>query len=547
MKNWISQIQKLEKKSSDRNFHPSETELANFCTFTDTTYAQGSILAAFILTNGKRRSSTITGIFDRITEHLEPHDMHEAFSDLVMWGYIEIKADDANESDPEIELNHTVDVALRTGQKLLLREHRLQNNPTEQELLHMYAQAVLFLSRNIAFRTWQSYCHTFIRKSRHPLAKKVKRMSGEIPIKSAVLFACLLFLMDWRNINMRWISHLFSPNRIRAKMLYDEWMAPNSLMLTNGLLRLVDGSFGRKILIADLAFARAKTSLQKGEKEGPIHTTPSTLQRIYPKKIKERLLLYNADTALLTHELYQLTQPKSFATFRKKMSKQSEFSGITVLLTGKPGTGKTELARQLARTTGRELLLFNVAEQRDMYYGESEKKIKQLFDYYRSCAENPETAPILCFNEADSIFQRRGSSISNTTQTENTVQTILLNELEVFSGILICTTNLPKMFDDAFSRRFLYRIDIGMPNIETRQRMLEEFFPLLKSEASKKLAEDHSFSAAQLENFKRKHQIASLIKRKPQSLENELGKFLHEEFNNTHKSHRPVMGFKING
>jgi chemotaxis protein MotB len=87
-------------------------------------------------------------------------------------------------------------------------------------------------------------------------------------------------------------------------------------------------------------------------------------------------------------------------------------------LSGGPGTGKTELARQAARASGRDLIMFNVAEQRDKYFGESEKRIKEVFDSYENMIQSGYRPPVLFFNEADSVFQKRSSNESSMSKTE---------------------------------------------------------------------------------------------------------------------------------
>lgn len=63
--------------------------------------------------------------------------------------------------------------------------------------------------------------------------------------------------------------------------------------------------------------------------------------------------------------------------------------------------------------------------------------------------------PILFFNEADGVInKRKDSSSSNTAQTENEIQNIILQEMEDFKGILMATTNLIDNIDNAFDRRF---------------------------------------------------------------------------------------------
>lgn len=544
MKNWISFLHGLEKKAIDKNYFPDARDLSPFCEFTETENTQTALLAAFVLLNGRRKSVTLNNLFERLAERADHIELQNAFVVLVTWGFLVIKGDDASDNDPEIDISHSVDVAMRTDQRIHLRHQKAQIKTEEKELLTMYAHAVLFISRNMAYTTWQFHCRNFIKNSNHPLAKKLKRLKCDEQVKAAALFACILFLMDWRNIQIRWLSDLFASNRLSAQLLHEQWMSENSALLGTGLLRLEYSNFGRKILVADLPKMGSKESKISAKVNSEVKNRPSTLQATKATEIERRNLLYNSENRATTDELFQLLKPDAFTSYTSKMKKQSEFSGVTILLSGLPGTGKTELARQLARETGRELLMFNVAEQRDMYYGESEKKIKQLFEYYAVKSANPESAPILCFNEADSIFQKRAVNQNNSSQTENAVQTILLNELEVFKGILICTTNLPELFDAAFTRRFLYRIDIGLPDVETRKQLLHEFFPQLKQEERDALACNFNFSAANLLNFKRKQEIARVIRKRQTTLFTEIENYLKAEIQNNGVPTRQIVGFK---
>ena len=94
MKNWISYLQSLERKSNERNNLPTEAELEAFCEFTNTTNAQGAVLAACIMNKGRRKTVTVSSIFDLLADRIEPQDLNHAFETMVTWGFIEIKADD---------------------------------------------------------------------------------------------------------------------------------------------------------------------------------------------------------------------------------------------------------------------------------------------------------------------------------------------------------------------------------------------------------------------------------------------------------------------
>ena len=104
-----------------------------------------------------------------------------------------------------------------------------------------------------------------------------------------------------------------------------------------------------------------------------------------------------------------------------------------------------------------------------------EKKIKEVFtDYKELCNKMKKLkcgrTPILLFNECDAVFSKRKDiSYSNTAQTENSIQNIILEEMENLEGILIASTNLTDNLDPAFERRFLFKIQFENPSVEAKK------------------------------------------------------------------------------
>ena len=81
--------------------------------------------------------------------------------------------------------------------------------------------------------------------------------------------------------------------------------------------------------------------------------------------------------------------------------------GIAVLLYGAPGTGKTESVLQWARESGRDVVHVDISAAKSMWYGESEKIVKDIFTRYKRLCRRSQIKPILLFNEADAIFSKR--------------------------------------------------------------------------------------------------------------------------------------------
>lgn len=119
--------------------------------------------------------------------------------------------------------------------------------------------------------------------------------------------------------------------------------------------------------------------------------------------------------------------------------------GIRMLFYGASGTGKTEFARYIAESLNKNILLKRASDILGKYVGDNEKHIKDAF------AEAESTGKILLFDEADSFFADRNSAARSW---ERTMVNEFLTQMEEFSGILICTTNLRNIMDAAMQRRF---------------------------------------------------------------------------------------------
>ena len=194
------------------------------------------------------------------------------------------------------------------------------------------------------------------------------------------------------------------------------------------------------------------------------------------------------------------------------MKEQGFRSGFACLFYGSPGTGKTETVNQLARKTGRNIMLVDVPRIKSKWVGESEKNIKALFDRYREQVKRAKLTPILLFNEADAIIGKRKNGAENAVdKMENSLQNIILQEMENLDGIMIATTNLQQNMDKAFERRFLYKIKFDKPTEEARSYIWRSMIPDLCDNDIHVLAEKYDFSGGQIENIARRHAIDTIL------------------------------------
>ncbi|MDR0394341.1 MAG: ATP-binding protein [Tannerella sp.] len=233
---------------------------------------------------------------------------------------------------------------------------------------------------------------------------------------------------------------------------------------------------------------------------------------ILPESIKVKELYYNQKVQNQVAQLASLLQEENFSNVQQRLEDKGMRRGFACLFYGAPGTGKTETVYQLARQTGREILMVEISETKSMWFGESEKLIKGVFSRYKSLLGKRNLAPILLFNEADAVIGKRMENTSRSVdQTTNAIQNIILQEMENLDGIMIATTNLTDNLDHAFERRFLYKVEFEKPSVEAKQQIWLTMLPCISAEMAARLAEKFDFSGGQIENIARKCVVDSII------------------------------------
>ena len=138
-----------------------------------------------------------------------------------------------------------------------------------------------------------------------------------------------------------------------------------------------------------------------------------------------------------------------------------------MLFYGLSGTGKTELARYIAKKLHKRILTRRASDILGMYVGDEEKNIRQAFEEAESLGN------ILLFDEADTFFADRSFAKQNW---ERSMVNEFLTQMEEFSGILICTTNLRQIMDPAMQRRFHILAEFKALRPEGITKLLKSFF-----------------------------------------------------------------------
>ena len=267
------------------------------------------------------------------------------------------------------------------------------------------------------------------------------------------------------------------------------------------------------------------------------------LKTVRIEDIVSKELFYNSSERDQVQRLTDLLSDEKYMQTCERLKSKGLRTGFSCLFYGGPGTGKTETVYQIARQTGRELVPINVQEIKSCWVGESEKQVKSVFDRYRAMVEKAKTAPILLFNEADAIFGVRKDGATNAVdKMENSIQNIILQEMEKLDGILIATTNLTGNLDKAFERRFLYKIEFKKPEPEVKSKIWLSMIPELTEEQSRELSRCYDFSGGQIENITRKREISYILYGEQPGFE-EIKAYCGEEMIASPASTRKSIGF----
>jgi SpoVK/Ycf46/Vps4 family AAA+-type ATPase len=218
----------------------------------------------------------------------------------------------------------------------------------------------------------------------------------------------------------------------------------------------------------------AKLTERKGLTPAQIRTAVrfaglATAEGMPAEELIERQLR-NADLALgnrapgllrpsvTTYDLGMLNVESRFEVPRVVESLKARGHG-TLCFYGPPGTGKTALAEHIARALDRPLMIKQASDLMSKFVGETEQNMAAMF------RDAEAEKAVLLLDEADSFLQdRRGAQRTYEVTEVNE----MLQGMERFAGVFVCTTNLLDRIDQAALRRFTFKI--RFKPLTTRQR-----------------------------------------------------------------------------
>jgi hypothetical protein len=194
-------------------------------------------------------------------------------------------------------------------------------------------------------------------------------------------------------------------------------------------------------------------------------------QRVEPKATWDDIVLPAAETNLL-HQIADQVRRRAVVYHAWGFSdKMSRGLGISALLTGDSGTGKTMAAEVIANHLRLNLYRIDLSAVVSKYIGETEKNLRRLFD----AAEDG--AAILFFDEADALFGKRSEVKDSHDRYANIEINYLLQRMEAYRGLAILATNMRSALDPAFLRRLRFVVHFQFPGAAERRAIWQKAFP----------------------------------------------------------------------
>jgi hypothetical protein len=332
---------------------------------------------------------------------------------------------------------------------------------------------------------------------------------------ATMLSICSRFLFDSRPFNLEYFDRGSHFSRLELTVFRKNLAEGDWKPLREGYVQLAGAKFSRddtRLQLTDKGHLYFLAELDP-KILGVIRKKWSNtiLPMLKPKDILPVELVFNSDFEPELKKVETLLGKTCFKQYCREFAKTSRMKGITMLFHGAPGCGKTEFVLQLARATNRPIMKVQVTDFMSKWVGESESNLKRVINIYKRLVMEASVAPILFLNECDQIIGKRVNVTDSVDQMSNSLQNILLEELEDFQGILIGTTNLVHNMDRAFERRFLFKLQFPAPNADSQSRIWSALMPSLPQEVIKHIVSSFDFSPSEINNVVKRYRIEKMI------------------------------------
>ncbi len=185
----------------------------------------------------------------------------------------------------------------------------------------------------------------------------------------------------------------------------------------------------------------------------------------------EDIVMNDSQRETLMHAIDQMNFRKHVYENWHYTKKYPYGRGLSILLFGAPGTGKSMCAQVIAHELNLELYRVDLSKVIDKYVGETEKSISMIFREAKKCNV------VLFFDECDTLFAKRSDDGGSNQASNNNKTALLLQEVEAYDGVSVLATNYKHNIDPAFFRRMKYIVEFQFPDVDTREMLWRTTIP----------------------------------------------------------------------
>ena len=191
----------------------------------------------------------------------------------------------------------------------------------------------------------------------------------------------------------------------------------------------------RSLSLMDKETAISRKNIFKGCNRQMSSELSQKATRVEAKFGFDDIVMNPSQRETIMHAIEQMNFKKQVYEGWNYMKKYPYGRGLTVLLFGAPGTGKSMMAQVLAHELNLELYRVDISKVVDKYVGETEKSLSMIFREAKKCNV------VLFFDECDTIFAKRSDDGGSNQSSNNNKTALLLQEMEAYDGVCVLATN----------------------------------------------------------------------------------------------------------
>ena len=473
----------------------NETTIEQFSRELELEYIEMLVLSAIVASYQRDNHQSFRSLIKLFPAEEFGYGMDEILTKLKQLDYVE-KSNSGNTRKGDLYPTQNLLGYLSTGNQSFILTSKL----TPVELLINICMD-LFVEKGA--RNFSNPISILLAYSENPLIRWLSRISPDVNEQCVVLLTLGYQLQNNKPMPLEDALNILSDQPLRKKQLELLWKQKDALLFNPKTIQR--NSINSKEIELTPFFLKKWIPgylIQNKEQE----EINSQFCRVYtPSSISKVKLIYNSEFEKEMNRILDNLSDSGYGAYTSRLEQQNLPNNLSVMLYGKPGTGKTELVRQMARLTGRHLIIIDLSKVKNFFWGESEKNISRIFNDIQNMKKQLLKEPIVLFNEADGFFHQRGAGSSNMGSTEIAITTLFLNELEQFEGIVFATSNHTQTMDEAFERRWTIKLEVPHPDARVRTQILyKKLKGMVSFRAADILANKYNFSPAQIDNVKKK-------------------------------------------